>query len=277
MTGIDPGVGEDHRGAVRRQRVVEARSLTERVDVADVIQEDPPKVLVTASHRKEVHVFGRILPVIRPHPDEVALVSHDVDQLVLAEEALDRGISLGALLARLHRDGQTVLPEAEGQKQMRNGGAHPVGSDEIEAVQLTQVESAIVVRRREIRLGAVVEVPYVSHGDSVAVEDGIGQHGDFRLPITNVGGLCGDPDSDDERERARKAECDQSSKATGRLSGRRDDPDHGEESGHCRAHALGAGSEKEEDERTPAGGPRDREDGGQANHDGQPVSHAGLT
>ena len=56
-------------------------------------------------------VLRRILAVVGSHAQHVALVGHDIVELVLPEEALGRGIALPLLLARLDGDGEMVVAE----------------------------------------------------------------------------------------------------------------------------------------------------------------------
>src|SRR5215470_9763402 len=105
VAGVHRRVGEDHRGAIGGQGVVEAGVLSQLLDIAHVVEKDSPTVLDRTHRPEEVDRLRRRLPVVRPHPDDVALVGHHVHQLILPEEAGQRRERLRARFACLDGDG----------------------------------------------------------------------------------------------------------------------------------------------------------------------------
>ena len=160
--------------------------LPQRVHRADVLEEEAPDVLDRHPGPVEVDILGRIAAIVGPHADEVALVADDVDQLVALEGALDGRVALAALLPRLDRHRHVLVTEAEAQEHVRDHRAHPVGGDEVERVEPSEVEGAVVVGRREVRLRAVIEVPDVVERDQIAGNGGIRQPRDLRRPVPVV-------------------------------------------------------------------------------------------
>jgi hypothetical protein len=79
--------------AVGGERVVEAGPRVQLVHRLDVVEEDPADIGARRPQPVDVDVLLG-LPVVRAHPDQVPLVGHDVHQLVLLEEAGDRGVAL---------------------------------------------------------------------------------------------------------------------------------------------------------------------------------------
>jgi hypothetical protein len=169
----------------------------ERVDLPQVVEENPPQILARPVRAVDVDVFPR-LPVVRAHPDQVALVADDVDELVLLEETRDGGIRLAAFLPRLDRDRDVpVAHEAEAHHDVRDRVAHPVARDEVGGAEVRQVERGIVPTRGEVGLGAVVEVPDVVERDALTVDIGPGEARHLGLPVAIVRGRDVEPPAQD--------------------------------------------------------------------------------
>ena len=125
--------------------------VLEKVDLAEVVEEEAPGVLGRNPGAVEIGVFGRVLAKVGAQTDQVALVADDVDQLVLAEEAPDGVVALADLLARLDRDRDEIaVGEPEAQHDVSDRVAHPVDGDQVDLVELAQIEGLVVVVRRVV-------------------------------------------------------------------------------------------------------------------------------
>ncbi len=180
--------------------------IAEGVQLPQVVEEDPPQVLARRADAVDVDVLPR-LPVVRAHPDQVALVADHVHELVLLEEAGDGGVRLAALLPRLDRDRDVpVAHEPEAHHDVRDRVAHPVARDEVGGAQVRQVERRVVPARGEVGLGAVVEVADVVERDALAVDVGPGEAGHLGLPVAVVRGRDVEPPAEDRGEGDEEAE-----------------------------------------------------------------------
>ena len=145
------GVQQDRGGAVVRERVVPARPVRQLVHVARGTRAGSPARARGRAQPVEVDVLAAL---VGAQPDQVALVGHHVVELVLAEEAGERGVRLAALAARLDRDRERrpfrELPAHDGVRDVRRA---PVGQEEVETGDLRQVERARLPVRREVGLG----------------------------------------------------------------------------------------------------------------------------
>jgi hypothetical protein len=174
--------------------------ILERVQLPQVVEEDPPQVLAWRADAVDVDVLPR-LPVVRAHSDQVALVADDVDELVLLEEAGERGVRLATLLPRLDRDRDVpVAHEAEAHHDVRDRVAHPVARDQVGGAQVRQIEGRVVPARGEVGLGAVVEVANVVERHALAVDVGPGEAGHLGLPVAVVRGRDAEPPAEDRGE-----------------------------------------------------------------------------
>src|SRR4029077_7242613 len=80
-----------------------ARFLPQDIERMDVFEKTFARLRRRNGRVVKIDVLA--LAVVRPHPDYVALVGHDIDQLELPVEATDSGVALAGLLPRL--DGKT--------------------------------------------------------------------------------------------------------------------------------------------------------------------------
>ena len=140
----------------------------ETVDLVEIVEEQRAGRRRAAVQAVEVDLLAA---VVRAQPDQVALVGDDVVELVLPEEAAQRGVRLALLLARLDRD-REVLPvrELPAHDRVRDQGRPPEREEQVDPVDLRQVEGALLPARREVGLGAVVEVAHVADRDEIAVK-----------------------------------------------------------------------------------------------------------
>src|SRR4030095_1847336 len=83
---------------------------------------------------------------------------------------------------------------------MSNCISHPVRSDHIDRIELSEVEGPIVVTGREIGLGPVVEVSDVVNRHQIAVDCGVRQPGIFRRPISVLLGGNRRPPGNEQQE-----------------------------------------------------------------------------
>jgi len=69
---------------------------------------------------------------------------------------------------------------------VRNGRSHPVDGDNIDAFELSEVETFVIIGRGIVRFAAVVEVADIVKGDDISLDRGRGQDGDIPLPVALV-------------------------------------------------------------------------------------------
>jgi hypothetical protein len=82
----------------------------------------------------EIDNFQRV-PVVCSSADEITLVTHHVDQLVLPEETLDGGIALISFFPRFDGKGHVVSPaETEPEHDVGDGIPHPIDGNEVDRV-----------------------------------------------------------------------------------------------------------------------------------------------
>ena len=206
MTRVDRGVGQNRGGAVGSQAVVKPRMLTQFVDRSQVIEKHPADVGRGRLQPIQIDLFGRIGAEVGAQPDQIPLVGDDINQLVLPEEAGQGGVGLALVLARLDGNGEVIVAKAEAQEQMGNRRPHPVRRHQIDPVQSIEVEGFVVVGRGEIGFAAVIEVADVVNRDPVAVEAGVRQHGEFRLPVAIVARLGLQPEQQHRQQSEHQAD-----------------------------------------------------------------------
>src|SRR5882724_2975705 len=246
--------------------VVELRLLRELVHRLDVVEQHPSYAIAGSPQRVQVDVLAA---VIGSKPDQVALVGHHVVELVLPEEAGERVVGLADLLARLDRDGQVLAvlesPAHDGVGDLRGA---PVRQEEVEAVEAREIVGARLPAFREVRLGAVVEVPEIVDREPVPAELAVRRPRDVGEP----GSVVARPDRapPDEKHGDRRGERRETpaERSHEEQDGEADDrPRDGEEVGQASASRAG----EVERERPPG----EKADGGeleQTPHD--PTHHA---
>ena len=94
-----------------------------------------------------------------------------------------------------------AIGKGKTEKHMGNGRAHPVGGDQVDALQLAEVEILVVIGRLVVVLAAVGKVADVVHPHPLAADGCVGQHGDIGLPVPLVGRLQGLPPQQQAAER----------------------------------------------------------------------------
>jgi hypothetical protein len=194
MCCIDQRVVPDIGGAVVDQGVVEVGLGLESVHLAHVFEKQSAAALDRALAAVDIDVFRRVLTVIGTQTDHVALVGHHVIQLVLAEEALDRGIGLALFLAGFDRNGEVVAAgKGEADQGVGDGRTHPIDRHQVYAFKFGEIIGLVVPGRRVIGFAAVGKVADVVYRYHVAVDCRVGQFGHIRLPVAVVGRLDTEP------------------------------------------------------------------------------------
>ena len=193
MAGINPRVHPDHIGAIGRQGIVKLGALLKIVDGFHVLEEQSACVFHRSRQGIQIDLLRGILPVIRPDPDQVPFVTHDVDQFVLLKESSNRGISFSGFFSSFDGHRQMLVPKPEAQKNMRDLRTHPIHRDEVHGIQFGQVVGPVVILNRKIRLRPIVKVADVVDGDEIAIKRGMRKHRDFLLPFTSIGWFDGAP------------------------------------------------------------------------------------
>src|SRR5262245_48921596 len=111
------------------------------------------------------------------------------------------------LPAGLDGDRQEIFAgKAEAYNSMGDRITHPVGSNEIDRVELPQIEGLVIVARREIGLSPVVEVSNVMNCHQVPVDRRVGRLGVFRRPIAVLAWRNRRPPRNEQQETGREDE-----------------------------------------------------------------------
>src|SRR5215467_7175923 len=151
--------------AVRRECIVELGFFRQRIYFPNIIQKKPARIGCGGAGAIQINVLRWILPIVGPEPDQVAFVGDNVKQFVLLEEASDGRITLVLLPACLYGDREEIFPsKPEAQKNVSNRVSHPVRSNYVDGVEVPEIESFVVVARREIGFRSVIKVSDVVNG-----------------------------------------------------------------------------------------------------------------
>src|ERR1700677_1373056 len=150
------------------QQVVEFGVIGELVDPHKVDQKQPARIVGRGIEAIEIH---RLPSVVGAHAYEVALVTHNVDQLELFEEGGDRRKTLADLWSRLDGDAERGrIVEKEAQEHMPDRPFDEVRYIEVEGDQVRQQNLPLLIAHREIIPGTVVEVTHTGQAHEVAVD-----------------------------------------------------------------------------------------------------------
>src|SRR5688572_8555849 len=173
------------------QQVVELWVIGEFVDPSEIDQQEPTRILSRGIQAVEIH---RLQAIVGAHANQVALVTHHIDQLELLEEGSDRVKSFADLWPRLDGDAQRRrVVEDETHERVPDQPLAPVGHVEIKGTQVRELHLALLIAHREIIPGSVVEVADTGKANAVAIDEGPRHHRDLRAPRTIVRGSDGDP------------------------------------------------------------------------------------
>jgi hypothetical protein len=150
--------------------VVELRLVHQLVHAPHVFEEEGADLGYGGLEPVEVYLLARpLVPVVGAKADDVALVGHHVDDLVLLEEAPDGRVLLSVLLARLDGDGErraaVELPAQDGMGDHRGA---PVDHEEVEPAELREIIGPILVAHGVVGLRAIVRVAEIVDDQLVA-------------------------------------------------------------------------------------------------------------
>jgi len=177
-------VAADRGGAVVGQRVVPNRVLSQTVHVSQVVDEERLRVGGGVAEAIQVDLFAA---EVRAQPDDIALVGHDVGDLVLPEESAYGGVVLSLLLARLDGDRDVAsVGEPEAEDRVGDRGRPPVHEEDVQRVEIGEAHRTVVVPNRVVGLGPVLVVAHVVQHDPIAVDLRPRQGRDVGLPVAVV-------------------------------------------------------------------------------------------
>src|SRR5215467_6751860 len=143
------------------------------------------------------------------------------------------------LPAGLNGDRQEIFAgKAEADNSMGDRITYPVGSNEIDRVELPQIEGLVIVARREIGLSPVVEVSNVMNCHQIPVDRRVGRLGVFRCPIAVLAWRNCRPPRNEQQETGREDEERAPSSSGEEVPNQQANAKQSEECGENRAQPI---------------------------------------
>jgi hypothetical protein len=173
---------------------------------SDVVEEKGTGELRCGFGVVEIEVFA--VTIVGAETDKITLVTDDLDESVLAEEAAHGGIALAGLLAGFDGEGYVLVlflilrgSEIEAEdgvgNQFRHGGRSPVIHEEVYTTDSINIYFPSEPLAGVVEFGAVITAAEVVDGDLVAMDLRGGGSGDVWLPGFVVGWSESEPPGDD--------------------------------------------------------------------------------
>ena len=178
--------------AVLCHGVIPLRMISKTIEVVDVREEKFP--CDGGRNIRPVHVNFFILAIVGAQPNDVAFISGNEDQGILAEKSEDRRIGFSRSVAGLDRKRKAlVIAEVEAH----NGVAYPLDSpideEEISTTNIGKIERAVAPTIRVFGLGSIVAVSDIVQRYTVSRGLGPGPPGNICPPRSVVGRLQAQP------------------------------------------------------------------------------------
>jgi len=146
------------------QGVIERRGLEAGLDRRQRREEHPPPLPGIQPQRVQIHI---VPPVVRPQPEDVALVGDQGHELEFSQHPGPDPVLLARLPSDLARDGEVLaIRESEGEDRVADGGVLPERLDHHpDRLEPVEVHRALGPANVEIVGGPVARVAHVADRD----------------------------------------------------------------------------------------------------------------
>src|SRR5690242_5470782 len=139
------------------------------IHAAQIVDKDRPGGLGRCGRPIDIDFLP--LAVVRPQPDEIALVADDVDELILPKETPQGRIVLPHFLAGLDRDSQMILvAELETDDRMGDPWRSSIGDEQIGTTYVLKVIDPRLPMRGVVLFRSIVEVADIMDRDLDTIE-----------------------------------------------------------------------------------------------------------